>query len=187
MPPQLCAALDVAPRARCCGPEREEVEHSRYAAGATCSVAAMNKQLMALVVSFAAVIPDAAAAAPIDVHLPLTWVVPAIPTISIVGQYEVQTETGGPVAPGAVVTSVIVPLPGFPNVYVGAFYIDHNQGQGPQPIPGEGTVIVPAGAGSYVWENSRGTTGSLEQDDLDYDSEVLTGPIQGLKRRLYRI
>jgi hypothetical protein len=46
------------------GREREEVEHSRYAAGATCSVAAMNRQWMALVASFAAAVPNASAAAP---------------------------------------------------------------------------------------------------------------------------
>lgn len=114
---------------------------------------------------------------------------PAVHSQSPVGKYELLKEDGSPVVPGwkivSIVTQPLWPVP----IYVINDTIDKGDGNGPQPATGERSMLVPDPntPGSYLWENERGTTGTLTPESGGYESEVTSGPNTGTKRKMKRM
>ena len=107
-------------------------------------------------------------------------------TLTPVGRFEVKKQDGTPPIDGATVeTEVTQPIPFVP-VYICKVYIDYHDGEGPQPLDGEGSVITPRtdpNDPGYQWTNERGNSGTLDRRrDGDFDSKVTTGPHAGTER-----
>ncbi|HEX6812640.1 MAG TPA: hypothetical protein VF384_13520 [Planctomycetota bacterium] len=93
------------------------------------------------------------------------------------GSYELLKKDGSPVEPNHVWGVIVMPVFGIPGWYVFAVYRDGD------PVPNEGGRIVATGPGTYAWENSRGTTGTLRAaPGGDFVSTVTSGPNQGTER-----
>lgn len=107
----------------------------------------------------------------------------ALPHSSLAGVYTITDDQGNPPISGAVVTTVIAQVP-FTDVFVARVFRD--DGDGPQPIPGESLVLTTCWCGGYNWVNERGNEGILTLRPGGWRSSVQTGPNAGTVRHLNR-